>query len=208
MGKHVQRNDYWSNREYLLSSPCLSPQLRMSFIVFSTEGRILMSLTEDRWVQIPSETLLIPLFSIIHLKGMSVIPDLDTGHTQLWSLWVFMTKKTFHTDTFLHCDLSIVSLVWTSASSCCFLTHCGQFMHLIFPQQSFSAATKSFHCFTSSLGYLILQRAHFLSICVTVSRANTQQYCFNSSVTYCWYFLQMLRLWKLLFCYQPPSVWL
>lgn len=42
-----------------------------------------MSLTEDRWVQIPSETLLIPLFSIIHLKGMSVIPDLDTGHTQL-----------------------------------------------------------------------------------------------------------------------------
>uniref|UniRef100_A0A7N8Y9U8 Anthrax toxin receptor 1 n=1 Tax=Mastacembelus armatus TaxID=205130 RepID=A0A7N8Y9U8_9TELE len=30
------------------SSPCSSPQLRMSFIVFSTEGRILMSLTEDR----------------------------------------------------------------------------------------------------------------------------------------------------------------
>lgn len=26
-----------------------SPQLRMSFIVFSTEGRILMPLTEDRW---------------------------------------------------------------------------------------------------------------------------------------------------------------
>lgn len=53
----------------------------MSFIVFSTEGRILMSLTEDRWVQIPSERLLIPLFSVMQLKGMSLIPDLDTGHT-------------------------------------------------------------------------------------------------------------------------------
>ena len=31
-------------------SPHLSPQLRMSFIVFSTEGRTLMKLTEDRWV--------------------------------------------------------------------------------------------------------------------------------------------------------------
>lgn len=53
----------------------------MSFIVFSTEGRILMSLTEDRWVQIPSERLLIPLFSVMQLKRMSLIPDLDTGHT-------------------------------------------------------------------------------------------------------------------------------
>lgn len=69
--------------EHLLSSPCPSPQLRMSFIVFSTEGRILMGLTEDRWVQILSEPIFNPLFSIIQLKGMSVIPDMNTGHTHL-----------------------------------------------------------------------------------------------------------------------------
>uniref|UniRef100_A0A673BQY6 Anthrax toxin receptor 1 n=1 Tax=Sphaeramia orbicularis TaxID=375764 RepID=A0A673BQY6_9TELE len=34
-----------------LAHKFISPQLRMSFIVFSTEGRILMSLTEDRWVE-------------------------------------------------------------------------------------------------------------------------------------------------------------
>lgn len=34
---------------YCLYSKHPSPQLRMSFIVFSTEGRILMPLTEDRW---------------------------------------------------------------------------------------------------------------------------------------------------------------
>uniref|UniRef100_A0A668AXJ5 Anthrax toxin receptor 1 n=1 Tax=Myripristis murdjan TaxID=586833 RepID=A0A668AXJ5_9TELE len=32
-----------------LAHKFISPQLRMSFIVFSTEGRILMGLTEDRW---------------------------------------------------------------------------------------------------------------------------------------------------------------
>uniref|UniRef100_A0A8C9XWG2 Anthrax toxin receptor 1 n=1 Tax=Sander lucioperca TaxID=283035 RepID=A0A8C9XWG2_SANLU len=34
-----------------LAHKFISPQLRMSFIVFSTEGSILMSLTEDRWVE-------------------------------------------------------------------------------------------------------------------------------------------------------------
>lgn len=152
MGKHVSRNGYCANREYFLSCP--SPQLRMSFIVFSTEGRILMSLTEDRWVQIPSERLLIPLLSVMQLKGMSLIPDLDTGHIHtvmiplsFFCFVCFFAEKTFQADTFLFFSLSIM-LVWTSASFCCF---CGQFMSLIFPQQTFSAATKSFHRFTATL---------------------------------------------------------
>lgn len=82
MYKEITDDDR-SNRENLPSSPCPSPQLRMSFIVFSTEGRILMGLTEDRWVQILSEPIFNPLFSVIQLKGMSVIPDMNTGHTHL-----------------------------------------------------------------------------------------------------------------------------
>lgn len=63
-GKTLINTGHTANTEYSL--PCPSPQLRMSFIVFSTEGRILMSLTEDRWVQIPLESpTLIPLFSIV-----------------------------------------------------------------------------------------------------------------------------------------------
>lgn len=69
----------------------------MSFIVFSTEGRILMSLTEDRWVQIPSKFISILFFSAVHLKGVSVIPDLDKGRTQLWVRCVFIIKR-FQTD--------------------------------------------------------------------------------------------------------------
>ncbi|XP_037548086.1 anthrax toxin receptor 1-like [Nematolebias whitei] len=43
--------DYWNEIYYFvdhLAQKFISPQLRMSFIVFSTEGRILMALTEDR----------------------------------------------------------------------------------------------------------------------------------------------------------------
>uniref|UniRef100_A0A669D4P7 Anthrax toxin receptor 1 n=1 Tax=Oreochromis niloticus TaxID=8128 RepID=A0A669D4P7_ORENI len=42
---------YWNEIYYFvdhLAHKFISPQLRMSFIVFSTEGRILMALTEDR----------------------------------------------------------------------------------------------------------------------------------------------------------------
>lgn len=66
-----------ANGEHFL--PCPSPQLRMSFIVFSTEGRILMSLTEDRWVQIPLERLLIPLFSIMRLKWTQLTDSFNLG---------------------------------------------------------------------------------------------------------------------------------
>lgn len=73
-GKTFINAGHTANREYFL--PCPSPQLRMSFIVFSTEGKILMSLTEDRWVQIPLERLLIPLVSIMKLKRVSFNPGL------------------------------------------------------------------------------------------------------------------------------------
>lgn len=52
-----------------------------------------MRLTEDRWVQIPSELLLIPIFSVIQLKGMSSITDLDTGHTQVMTPVNFSDQK-------------------------------------------------------------------------------------------------------------------
>lgn len=60
---------------FSLSFP--SPQLRMSFIVFSTEGTILMRLTEDRWVQISFKKQRNSEFE----KEISAIPDCFTGYT-------------------------------------------------------------------------------------------------------------------------------
>lgn len=53
-----------TRKENVLASQervCLfsSPQLRMSFIVFSTEGRTLMALTEDRYRPPPSDVLVV-----------------------------------------------------------------------------------------------------------------------------------------------------
>lgn len=155
-GKTFINTGHRANREYFL--PCPSPQLRMSFIVFSTEGRILMSLTEDRWVQIPLERLLIPLFSIMQQNWTQLTHSCDP-----WGFFFFL--KIFPADILLFYSLSIV-LDWTSAPYGCF---CGQLMCLIFPQPTFSSATKSFHRPPATLRYLILQRTHFLSHCVTVS---------------------------------------
>uniref|UniRef100_A0AAQ4RYY5 VWFA domain-containing protein n=1 Tax=Gasterosteus aculeatus aculeatus TaxID=481459 RepID=A0AAQ4RYY5_GASAC len=62
-----------------LAHKFISPQLRMSFIVFSTEGTILMSLTEDRWVQIPSKRLVILYHAAECYRTASVIIALTDG---------------------------------------------------------------------------------------------------------------------------------
>lgn len=90
-GKTFINTGHTANREYFL--PCPSPQLRMSFIVFSTEGRILMSLTEDRWVQIPLETLLIPLFSIMWQNWTQLTHSCDP-----WVFFFFLQKKDIHSE--------------------------------------------------------------------------------------------------------------
>lgn len=76
-GKTFVDTGHTANRECSLPRP--SPQLRMSFIVFSTEGRILMSLTEDRWVQFPLEILLIPLFPIMQQEWIWLADSFNLG---------------------------------------------------------------------------------------------------------------------------------
>lgn len=151
----------------------------MSFIVFSTEGRILMSLTEDRWVQIPLKTSFNP--SLLHHPAERNECNTRFGHAVI-ILQTFYDWEDIPNGRFPSLRL-VYSVVYLDKCFIMqFLTHCGQLAYLIFPQLSFSAATKSFHCFSASLGYLILRRAHFLSICVTVSQASTLQYCFSSFI--------------------------
>lgn len=160
------------------SSPCPSPQLRMSFIVFSTEGRILMSLTEDRWVQIPSKTAFNPLLFYHSAKGNECNTRFGhRSHTVLITLNFYDQEEI--PDRYFPSLWSVYGVVGLdNYFLMSFLTHRGQLMCLIFPQQCLSS--------TVSLlpSYLILQRAHFLSICVIVSWANTHQYCFNLFICY------------------------
>lgn len=72
---------------FLLFLCCCSPQLRMSFIVFSTEGRILMSLTEDRWVFIPFTSSAFPSSGWMWYQ-------VCTQLTHLQARWHFRTKMT------------------------------------------------------------------------------------------------------------------
>lgn len=47
--KKIVKVKYYNGSQIKNIPHSCSPQLRMSFIVFSTDGRILMPLTEDRW---------------------------------------------------------------------------------------------------------------------------------------------------------------
>lgn len=90
------------------------------------------------------------------------MPDLDAGHTVMIPLNFYDQEN----------SRQILSLTVI----CPQCRRSGQFVCLIFPQQN---VTKYF---VSLLPSYLLHRAHFLSICVTVSRANTNQYCFNSFI--------------------------
>lgn len=132
-----------------------------------------MSLTEDRWVQIPSKLILILFFSVIQLRGMNVIPDLDTGHTVMIPL-KFLRSRRRSRQIFSFTAIHLY---------CC---RSGQLLHRVvfdtlwaacvsnLSSAEFLSRHKIFSLFPS---YLILQRAHFLSVCVRVSWADTHQYC-------------------------------
>uniref|UniRef100_A0A8C3A3D4 ANTXR cell adhesion molecule 1 n=1 Tax=Cyclopterus lumpus TaxID=8103 RepID=A0A8C3A3D4_CYCLU len=68
---------YWNEIYYFvdhLAHKFISPQLRMSFIVFSTEGRILMALTEDRCSHAqPQSNVLLLRFYHIQLNYLSSV---------------------------------------------------------------------------------------------------------------------------------------
>lgn len=151
-GKTLINTGHTANRENVL--PCPSPQLRMSFIVFSTEGRILMSLTEDRWVQIPLERLVVPLFSIMQ-QFLSSPSCSRIGHSSL----TVLIHNVFPKKLYFQWILSSLRSFYISSH----LRLCGQFMCLIFPQPTFFFVTKSFHRSPPTLRYLLLQKTHFLS---------------------------------------------
>lgn len=159
----------WSNRVYF--SPCPSPQLRMSFIVFSTEGRILMSLTEDRWVQISSKQPLILFFSVIQLKWMNVIPAGHRSHTVTIPLH-FYHQEDIPDRYFL--SLSVVLSVWTTSSSFGFWHIVDSLCALSF--SSILVQPPLFHCFPHIFFYKRLisclsawhQNCYNLFICCTL----------------------------------------
>lgn len=136
----------------------------MSFIVFSTEGKILMGLTEDRWVQIPFQMEFNLHISVICLKQRVVIQIRNRSHTVMIPQNLSSPQRC--PGRYLHCDPSVLSLVWTAASSCGFqhTVACVQFVSNL---SSGRVSTHFFHCLWLP-SYLIRQRAHFLSICVTV----------------------------------------
>lgn len=136
------------------------------------------------------------LFFIIQLKGVSVIPDLDRSHTfNSLFLWPREDSRQILSFTVI----------------CPYCRRSGQLLHRVVfdtlwaacASNLSSAATKSFHCFTHILSYKRLISC--LSAWQFLKPICTNTVSIHSSATHCWYFLQMLPLWKLLSCYHASQ---
>lgn len=84
-----------------------SPQLRMSFIVFSTEGRILMALTEDRYKP-PHSNVLTVLFACL-LCFIFFVPFQLIYRDKIWAGLEELRMVQPGGDTFMHRGLERVS---------------------------------------------------------------------------------------------------
>lgn len=140
----------------------------MSFIVFSTEGRILMSLTEDRWVRIRFRVALNPFLSHhqaaenecntrfgcrshtvrIPLK-YSVQEEIPDGYFPFIAIWLWCCWS----GQLLNCIV-------------CVILRAGRVTVSLLPSSFWTSASSP------------------LSLCVTVSQASANKYCFNSFICY------------------------
>lgn len=143
----------------------------MSFIVFSTEGRILMSLTEDRWVQISWETLLILCFFFSCSWKEWVYNQIWSHTVTVWSLW-YLWPWTNSRRTLLRSVICLYCHQSGQILHCVLLTHCGQLACLVFLQLIFSRATKSFQfpCFLTSCS---TKGSYLASLCYSFSGQHT-----------------------------------
>lgn len=168
----------------------------MSFIVFSTEGKILMSLTEDRWVQIPLERLLIPLFSIMRQNWTQLAHSCDPrgfAFFKRYSQRIYSPfLQSFYSVGLDKCSISL--LLWSvnvsHLSSADFLNS----HQIISPSPCYSQISFFFFYkgLISSLTAWLFLKPHCSSCALEYSFATLHSPPPS----------QMLHLWKLLFCYH------
>lgn len=160
----------------------------MSFIVFSTEGRILMSLTEDRWVRIRFRVALNPFLSHhqaaenecntrfgcrshtvrIPLK-YSVQEEIPDGYFPFIAIWLWCCWS----GQLLNCIV-------------CVILRAGRVTVSLLPSSFWTSASSPLSL--SAWQFLRLVQTNTVSI--------------HSSVTRCWYSLERMTLLELLSCYH------